>query len=72
MPSIAQISPNSITARPVDVNPSAQAAQNASPTASAQVSAKTVQQSRTDTVTISTEALKLSSRLDEVSQQKNK
>lgn len=64
MSTIAQISPNSVAARPIDVNPSAQAAQNASLAATAQTSAKTVQQSRTDTVTISSQALKLAAQLE--------
>lgn len=64
MSTIAQISPNSIAARPVDVNPSAQTAQNASLAATTQASSKSVQQSRTDTVTISSQALKLAAQLE--------
>ena len=61
MSAIAQISPNSVAARPVDVNPSALTAQNSTLAKTAENAQKTVQQTRTDTVTISSQALKLTS-----------
>ena len=58
---IAQISPNGVAARPVDVNPAALAAQNTTVAKAAESAQKTIQQSKTDTVTISSQALKLAS-----------
>lgn len=72
MPTIAQLSPNSVAARPIDVNQVSQTPQNAINVRSGEVAQKTAQKSKTDTVIVSSQAVKLSSRLDKVPQQKNK
>ncbi len=72
MSTIAQLSPNSVAARPIDVNLASQTPQNAINVKSGEVAQKTTQKSKTDTVIVSSQALKLSSRLDKVPQQKNK
>ena len=72
MSTIAQLSPNSVTARPIDVNLSAQASQSATLAAAGQAAQKTVQQARTDTVTVSSQALKLAAQLDNVSKKSSK
>lgn len=72
MSTIAQLSPNSIAARPIDVNLASQTPQNAINVKSGEVAKKTTQKSKTDTVIVSSQALKLSSRLDKVPQQKSK
>jgi hypothetical protein len=72
MSAIAQLSPNSIAASPIDVNQASQTPQNAINVKSGEVAQKTAQKSKTDTVVVSSQALKLSSRLDKVPQQKSK
>lgn len=72
MSTIAQLSPNSIAARPIDVNLASQTPQNAINAKSGEVAQKTARKSKTDTVVVSSQALKLSSRLDKVPQQKSK
>ena len=72
MSTIAQLSPNSVAARPIDVNLASQTPQNAINVKSGEVAQKTTQKSKTDTVVVSSQAVKLSSRLDKVPQQKNK
>lgn len=72
MSTIAQLSPNSVAARPIDVNLASQTPQNAINVKSGEVAQKTTRKSKTDTVIVSSQALKLSSRLDKVPQQKNK
>ena len=64
MSTIAQISPNSVAARPVDVNPEALSAQNTTVVKAAESAQKAIQQAKTDTVTISSQALKLASQAD--------
>lgn len=70
MSTLAQLSPNSVAARPIDVNQAAQTPQNAIIVKSGEVAQKTAQKLKTDTVIVSSQALKLSSRLDKVPQQK--
>lgn len=72
MPTIAQLSPNSVAARPIDVNQASQTPQNTINVKSSEVAQKSVQKSKTDTVVVSSQAVKLSSRLDKVPQQKSK
>ena len=72
MSTLAQLSPNSVAARPIDANQAAQTPQNAINVRSGEVAQKTAQKSKTDTVIVSSQAVKLSSRLDKVPQQKNK
>jgi hypothetical protein len=72
MSTIAQLSPNSVAARPIDVNLASQTPQNAINVKSGEVAQKMTQKSKTDTVVVSSQAVKLSSRLDKVPQQKNK
>lgn len=72
MSTIAQLSPNSVAARPVDVNLASQTPQNTINVKSGEATQKTAQKSKTDTVVVSGQALKLASRLDKVPQQKNK
>lgn len=72
MSTLPQLSPNSVIARPIDVNQAAQTPQNAINVKSGEVAQKTAQKSKTDTVIVSSQALKLSSRLDKAPQQKNK
>jgi len=72
MSSLAQLSPNSVAASPVDVNLATQTPQNAINVKSSEVAQKTAQKSKTDTVVVSSQALKLASRLDNVSKPKNK
>lgn len=72
MSTLAQLSPNSVAARPIDVNLASQTPQNAINVKSGEVAQKSARKSKTDTVVVSSQALKLSSRLDEVPQQKNK
>lgn len=72
MSTLAQLSPNSVVARPIDVNQASQTPQNVINVKSAEVAQKTAQKSKTDTIIVSNQALKLSSRLDKMPQQKNK
>lgn len=72
MSTIAQLSPNSVAARPIDVNQASQTPQNTINVKSGEVAQKTARKSKTDTVVVSSQALKLSSRLDKVPQQKSK
>lgn len=72
MSTVAQLSPNSVAANPIDVNQASQTPQNAINVRSGEVARKTAQKSKTDTVVVSSQALKLSSRLDKVPQQKSK
>lgn len=72
MSTLAQLSPNSVAARPIDVNLASQTPQNAINAKSGEVAQKTARKSKTDTVVVSSQALKLSSRLDKVPQQKSK
>lgn len=72
MSTLAQLSPNSVAARPIDVNLASQTPQNAINVKSGEVAQKTAQKSKTDTVIVSSQALNLSTRLDKVPQQKNK
>ena len=55
--SIAQISPNSVAVSPADVNPQAKTDQNASAAQAAQDAQKAAQAHKTDTVTISQQAV---------------
>lgn len=71
MSTIAQLSPNSVAARPVDVNLATQTPQNTINVKSGEVAQKTSQKSKTDTVVVSSQAVNLSSRLDKVPQQKS-
>lgn len=72
MSTLAQLSPNSVAARPIDVNQAAQTPQNAINVKSGEVAQKSAQKSKTDTVIVSSQALKLASRLDNVPKPKNK
>lgn len=72
MSAIAQLSPNSVAASPIDVNQAAQTPQNAINVKSGEVAQKSSQKSKTDTVIVSSQALKLASRLDNVPKPKNK
>jgi len=72
MSTIAQISPNSVAASPVDVNLATQTPQNTINVKSGEVAQKTAQKSKTDTVAVSSQALKLASRLDNAPKPKNK
>lgn len=72
MSTSAQLSPNSVAARPVDVNLASQTPQNTINVKSGEVAQKTAQKSKTDTVVVSSQALKLASRLDNVPKQENK
>jgi len=72
MSTLAQLSPNSIAASPIDVNLASQTPQNAINVKSGEIAQKTAQKSKTDTVVVSSQALKLSSRLDKAPQQKSK
>lgn len=55
--SIAQISPNSVAVSPADVNPQAKTDQSASTAQAAQDAQKAAQAHKTDTVTISRQAV---------------
>lgn len=70
MSTLAQLSPNSVAARPIDVNLASQTPQNAINVKSGEVAQKTAQKSKTDTVIVSSQAVKLSSRLDKVRSRK--
>ena len=56
--SLAQLSPISVQANPADVNPQVKAEQFTSTPQAAQAALKTAQVAKTDTVTISAQALK--------------
>ncbi|MDA8412904.1 MAG: hypothetical protein M0023_03850 [Desulfobacteraceae bacterium] len=72
MSTIAQLSPNSVAASPVDVNLAAQTPQNTINVKSGEVAQKTAQKSKTDTIVVSSQALKLASRLENVPKPKIK
>ncbi len=72
MSTLAQLSPNSVAARPIDVNQADQTPQNVINVKSGEVAQKTAQKSKTVTVIVSNQALKLASRLEKVPQQTNK
>ncbi|MBW4056282.1 MAG: hypothetical protein HIU83_12950 [Proteobacteria bacterium] len=60
--SMAQLSPNSVTAEPVHVNPQVKADQTAALPQIHQDTLKSVQAAKTDTVTISPQALQMLAR----------
>lgn len=62
--SIAQLSPTIVTANPSYINPPARTETNASMVMSSQNATASVQSSKTDTVTISSQALQMSARLN--------
>ncbi len=57
--SIAQLSPNSVLANPADINPLVRAEQVTSTPQAAQDAQKTAKVAKTDTVTISSAAVKM-------------
>jgi hypothetical protein len=57
--SIAQISPNSVAANPVDVNPQVKAEQTTAAPQASQDAQKTANTAKTDTVTISKQAVQM-------------
>lgn len=59
--SIEQISPNSVTANPSNVNPQVKTDQSTATSQANQDAQKTIQASKTDTVTISPQAVQLAS-----------
>ncbi len=63
---IAQISPNSVIANPSQINPISQASQNAAIAQVSQTAQKSVAKSKTDTVTLSSKALKMNSGASEL------
>jgi hypothetical protein len=67
--SIAQISPNSVLANPSQINPLSQATQHAVTAQAAQVAQSAIAKSKTDTVTLSTKALKMNSKASELSEE---
>jgi len=61
---IAQVSPNSVLASPSYVNPLAQASNHTFTTQAAQAAQQAVTQTKTDTVTISPQAARMSSKVN--------
>lgn len=61
--SIPQISPNSVLANPADLNPQLQAAQNSSVTKAGEEAQKAAVESKSDSVTISRQALSKASQI---------
>lgn len=64
--SIAQISPNSVLANPSHVNPLSQTTQHAATVQATQAAQTAVAKSKTDTVTLSSKALKMNSKASEL------
>ena len=63
--SIAQLSPTSVAANPAYVNPQVKTENNSTPNQSNQTAQVSVQSMKTDTVTLSPQALQMSSKAEE-------
>lgn len=64
--SIAQISPSSVLADPSQINPTSQTSQQAATAQAIQTAQGAIAKSKSDTVTLSSQALKMNSRADKL------
>jgi len=65
--SIAQLSPNSVLTNPVHISPLSQSVQHAATAQATQSAQAAIAKSRTDTVTLSSQALKMNARANGLS-----